>query len=231
MRAPGRAMGKAAYGALWCFVLVLPWDVFVNLPVVGSIPRIVGLVASAGGVLYVLARRSLTPLSWFHMFAALFVLWAGVSSFWSIDPEATRTRVITYLQLVVLVWLIWEIAWSSARQRALFQAYVVGASVAALVTIHNFLSGPLGAETGIARFTALNQDANELGLTLALAQRMAVATVPPAWHDSSFPHGFPRVGPRSARGTLDHSVDPRAAAAQGQSRVVRPRCRIARGRE
>src|SRR5438874_9072537 len=163
MRAASRAMGKAAYGALWCFVLVLPWDVFVNLPVVGSIPRIVGLVASAGGVLYVLARRSLTPVSWFHRFAALCVLWAGVSSFWSIDPEATRTRVITYLQLVVLVWLIWEIAWSSARQRALFQAYVVGASVAALVTIHNFLSGPLGAESGIARFTALNQDANELG--------------------------------------------------------------------
>jgi len=143
MRAAGKGMGKAAYGALWCFVLVLPWDVFVNLPVVGSIPRIVGLVASAGGVLYILARRSLTPLSWFHMFAGLFVLWAGVSSFWSIDPEATRTRVITYLQLVVLVWLIWEIAWSSARQRALFQAYVVGASVAALVTIHNFLSGAL----------------------------------------------------------------------------------------
>ena len=182
MRPAGRAMGKAAYGALWCFVLVLPWDVFVNLPVVGSIPRIVGLVASAGGVLYILARRSLTPLSWFHMFAGLFVLWAGVSSFWSIDPEATRTRVITYLQLVVLVWLIWEIAWSSARQRALFQAYVVGASVAALVTIHNFLSGALGPETGIARFTALNQDANELGLTLALG-------LPMAWYVSlSHPH-------------------------------------------
>src|SRR5439155_24044835 len=84
------------------------------------------------------------------MVAGLFVLWAGVSSFWSIDPEATRTRVITYLQLVVLVWLIWEMAWSSARQRALFQAYVVGASVAALVTIHNSLSGALGPETGIA---------------------------------------------------------------------------------
>src|SRR2546430_17119561 len=100
MRAPGRAMGKAAYGALWCFVLVLPWDVFVNLPVVGSIPRIVGLVASAGGVLYVLARRSLTPLSWFHMFAALFVVCAGVGTFRSVGPEATGDGVITHLPLV-----------------------------------------------------------------------------------------------------------------------------------
>src|SRR5437764_15458158 len=143
MRAAGRAMGKDAYGALWCFVLVLPWDVFVNLPVVGSIPRIVGLVASAGGVLYILARRSLTPLSWFHIFAGLFVLWAGVSSFWSIDPEATRTPVIQVPQLGVLVVLSREFAVSAARQRALFQAYVVGASVAALVTIPNLYSGAL----------------------------------------------------------------------------------------
>ncbi len=175
-------MGKAAYAGLWCFVLVLPWDVFVNLPVVGSVPRIVGLVASAGGVLYILARRRLTPLTWFHLSAVLFVLWAGVTSFWSIDPEETRTRVITYLQLLVLVWLIWEIAWSPARQRALFQAYVVGASVAALVVIYNFLAGGRGPETDIARFTALNQDANELGLTLALG-------LPMAWYVSlSHPH-------------------------------------------
>src|SRR5207248_9509704 len=100
MRAASRAMGKAAYGALWCFVLVLPWDVFVNLPVVGSIPRIVGLVASAGGVLYILARRSLAPLSWFHMFAGLFVLWGGVSGLWSLAPEAVGTGVIADLQLV-----------------------------------------------------------------------------------------------------------------------------------
>ena len=179
-----RDMAKAAFALLWCFVLVLPWDVFFILPVVGSIPRIIGLVASVVGVLYVLARQRVRPLSWFHLLAALFVLWAGLSSLWSIDAVATRTLFFTYLQLVVFAWLIWEVAWSPTRQRALLQAYVLGASIAALVTIRNYLAGATyfggGPQTDIARFAALNQDPNELGLTLALG-------LPMAWYVSLSP--------------------------------------------
>src|SRR3989442_10335863 len=83
------AMSKAAFWSLWCFVFVLPWDVLTKLPVVGSIPRLVGLAASAVGVLYILARRRGKLLSWFHAFAFLFLLWAGASSFLSIDPQET----------------------------------------------------------------------------------------------------------------------------------------------
>jgi len=168
---PG-AMSKAAFWALWCFVAVLPWDLFTYLPDFGSIPRLVGLVASAVGVLHILARRRVRSLSWFHVFAVLFVLWAGVSGLWSIDPEATRVRFMTYLQLVVLAWLIWEIAWSPERQRALLQAYVLGVCILAVATIYNYLSGvPLPNDP--KRFTALGFNANELGMTLALGLAMA----------------------------------------------------------
>jgi len=166
-------MSKAAFWSLWCFVFVLPWDVLTNLPVVGSIPRLVGLAASAVGVLYILARWRVRPLSWFHLFAVLFVLWAGATSLWSVDPEATQTVFLTYLQLLVLVWLISEIAWSPARQRALFQAYVLGAGVAAVLTIHDYLSGVIALDTVAGRFAALNQDPNDLGLTFALGLPMA----------------------------------------------------------
>jgi len=180
-------MSKAAFWALWCFILVLPWDVLTKLPVVGSIPRLVGLLASAVGVLYIVARRRVRPLTWFHVFAGLFVLWAGASGFWSIDPEATRTLFLTYLQLFVLAWLIWEVAWSPDRQRALLSAYVLGAGVAAIVTIHNYLSGAgVALEADAARFAALNQDPNELGLTLALG-------LPMAWYVS-----LSQAHPRSA---------------------------------
>jgi O-antigen ligase len=139
----------------------------------GSIPRLVGLVASAVGVLYILARRRVRPLSWFHVFAILFVLWAGVSSFWSTDPDATRTVFLTYLQLLVLLWLISEIAWSAGRQQVLFQAYVLGAGVAAVLTIRDYLSGVIALKIVAGRFAALNQDPNDLGLTLALGLPMA----------------------------------------------------------
>src|SRR2546429_7765016 len=88
------ALSKAAFACLWCFGFVLPWDVYAELPVVGSIPRLVGLVASTGGVLYIGARRRVRPLSWFHVFTGMFELWAAVSTLWSIDTEAKRTRVM-----------------------------------------------------------------------------------------------------------------------------------------
>jgi O-antigen ligase len=167
-------MSQAAFRALWGFVFVLPFDALAKLPILGSIPRLAGVVASAVGILHILARRRVRPLSWFHVFAVLFVLWAGVSSLWSIDPGATRTRFLTYLQLLALVWLIWEMAWSPERRRGLVQAYVLGAGVAAVATIHNYLSGQVVAlQTDAVRFSALNQDPNYLGVILALALPMA----------------------------------------------------------
>jgi O-antigen ligase len=169
-------MSQAAFYALWAFVFVLPWDPLANLPVLGSIPRIMGLVASAVGIVHILARRRVRPLSWFHVFTVLFVLWAGVSSFWSIDPDATHMRFVTSLQLLVLVWLIWEIAWSPERQRGLLQAYVLGVCVAALATIQNYVSGAAWLNywtVETSRYVALNQDPNELGVILALGLPMA----------------------------------------------------------
>jgi O-antigen ligase len=166
------ALSKAAFACLWCFVLVLPWDVYAELPVVGSIPRLVGLVASTVGVLYIGARRRVRPLSRFHWFTIVFVLWAAVSTLWSIDTEATRTRLMTYLQLTVLVWLIWEIAWSPQRTRALLGAYVLGVAVAAVDTIRDYLSG-VHAAGYAGRFNALSVNPNELGMTLAIGLPMA----------------------------------------------------------
>src|SRR5437667_3529886 len=164
-------MSNAAFRLLWCFVFVLAWDSFSGVPVFGSIPRLVGFGVSAFSVLYIVARRRIRPLCWFHVFAVLFVLWAGVSGFWSIDPDATRLRFLTYLQLVVLVWLIWEIAWSPERQRALLQAYVLGVSLAAVVTIRTYLLGVPALEG--TRYSAFSFNVNELGMRLALGLPMA----------------------------------------------------------
>ena len=174
-------MNRVAFWTLWCFVAVLPWDMYSDMPVVGSIPRLVGIVASGVGVLCILARRRVRPLSWFHVFMLLFVIWAGVSTLWSIDPATTLTRLMTYVQLALLVWLIWEIAPSPAHTRALLGAYVLGVSVAALATIRDYLSG-VHALGYAGRFTGLSVNPNELGMTMALG-------LPMAWYVSlSHPH-------------------------------------------
>src|SRR5713101_8011575 len=165
-------MSKAAFRFLWCFVFILPWEEVIRLPVFGSLPHLVGVVALGVGVLHILARRRFRTLSWFHLFGALFVLWSGLSGFWSIDPEATQHRFMTYLQLAVSVWLIWELAWTPERRQALLQAYVLGASVAAVGTVYSYLSGvPFAADP--VRFTALNENPNYFGLTLVFGLPMA----------------------------------------------------------
>ena len=165
-------MSRLAFWALWCFVAVLPWDMYTDLPVVGSIPRFVGLVASGVGMVYILARRRVRPLTWFHVLMLLFMLWAALSMLWSIDQSATATRLMTYVQLGVLVWLIWEVAPSPQRARALLGAYVVGVSIAALATIRDYLSG-VHAAGYAGRFNGLSVNPNELGMTLALGLPMA----------------------------------------------------------
>jgi len=174
-------MSTVAFAVLCCFTFVVPWEEFITLPVIGSVAHLVGLVASAVGVFHILARRRIRPPSWFHVFAVLFVLWAGVSNFWSIDPEATRSRFLTYLQLAALVWLIWEIAGTPERGRTLLAAYVLGAGVAAVATVYNYLSGA-SFDFEATRFTALNENPNDLGLALVLG-------LPMAWYLSlSQPH-------------------------------------------
>ena len=41
---------------------------------------------------------------------ASFVALSAVSVFWSTDVESTLTRIGTYSQLLIAVWLIWELA-------------------------------------------------------------------------------------------------------------------------
>src|SRR3989441_2825287 len=65
----------------------------------------------------------------------------------------------------------------------------------------------------------------------APAQRVDVATLPPARDHSDSPHGIPRGCPGSARSPRDHSVDARTPARPNQGCPVCTRCRVAPARE
>jgi len=58
--------------------------------------------------------------------------------FWSINPERTAARALTFAQLAVMVWLIWDSCRTAARQTWLLRAYVAGAAVASLLTITRY---------------------------------------------------------------------------------------------
>jgi len=175
----GSALDRFAYVVLCAFVFDLPWGEYV--PQLGGLVLgtwigllAVGVIALRTAVTW--RRRILSPL---HYWMLSLVAWSALSIFWTLDWDSTVTRVGTYLQVLTMVWLIWELAVTEARVVGLLQSYVFGALVASTGTIYNFMAGRTAAqfaatipgkvvwETYRYSFAFLNED--DLGLVLALS--------------------------------------------------------------
>jgi O-antigen ligase len=165
-------MNRLAFAVLWLFVFAVPMEDSIAFESVGTISRIFGIAAMIIGLLAILQRARLRPLAAFHGYAFGFVMLGALSVTWSIDTEGTLGILSTYVQLALAVWLIWEIARTEKHQRALMQAYVIGASVSAIATIRVFLTEGIASQQ---RFAAEGFNANDLGAMLVLA-------IPLAWY-------------------------------------------------
>jgi len=175
-------MSVLAWRVLWLLVLTIPLENIVTLPGVGSITRLVGLMAIAAGIGALAARPRLRRPVGFHIAAILFVTWAALTLFWTADVDQSATRASTYVQVLGVALLIWQFAPDEPRQHKLMSAYVCGAAIAVLWTIVNGLTGStaflLTGKAGYEyeeRYVISGTDPNDLGLTLALA-------VPLAWY-------------------------------------------------
>jgi O-antigen ligase len=165
-------MTSLAYAALWVFVFIVPWENIILISGIGTIGRLMGMIAVGFAVMAALMSGRVRRPQPFHVAAALFVIWAGIGVFRTVDEGRAIGKFGTYFQLFVVLWMIWELAPSFRHQRGLLLAYVLGAYVAAINTIMVYRS-LLG--TNVRRFSAQNFDPNDLGMTLALA-------IPMAWY-------------------------------------------------
>ena len=112
-----------------------------------------------------------------HLVILLFVLWNGLSILWTIDVDNTLERVTTYLQLIGLIYILWDLYHTQSRIAAALQVYVLGCYVSIWSTLHNYFIGA-EVDTGgdlYSRYGATNFDPNDLSLILAIG-------VPFAWH-------------------------------------------------
>ena len=164
-------MTSAAFGALWIFIFALPWENVFVIPGLGTISKLMGIIALGCAALAAVVSGRLRHLNRFHVAALVFLLWAGTSVFRATYSDLAVIKFKTYVQLFAVLWIIWELAPDIRRQRGLLTAYVFGSYVAALLTI---FVRPTVAHTS-TRFAAEGFDPNDLGMTLALA-------IPMAWH-------------------------------------------------
>ncbi|MEP7227129.1 MAG: O-antigen ligase family protein [Gemmatimonadales bacterium] len=167
-------MPAIGFVAVWMVVFAIPWENVLILPGVGTITRLLGMIAVGITLCVILVRGRLRKPGPFHWLALVFLLYSCASIYWTIDREETATRVWINLQLAALLWLIWEASSTATRRAALMQAYVFGAWVTCYQTYGMFRAG-IGRVAGTRFAASENFNPNDMGFLLVLA-------LPMAWH-------------------------------------------------
>ena len=169
-------MRRIAFMLLALFVFTVPWEYSLNLgEPLGNIARIAGVLVLLAAIPALLqAGRVRVPgvVQWLTL--ALY-LWYCCTLFWSIDADATLDRMRGSFQVMISVWLVWELAESAEDLRMLLRAFVAGAWVLFALTTAMYLS--LSNAASQARFAAEGQDPNDTARYLAMALPFAALLV------------------------------------------------------
>ena len=161
---------RIAFALLWLFVWILPLTEATEIPGVGTISKIVGLAALIAGAVAVAARRQIRVLGAVHGTMALLILWSAVTLVWSVSPDLTMQRFMTYCQLFALVVLIWELCVEEADVLQILSAFVLGTILPALTTLMAFLPGQ---GTLTERAAVAGYDPDNMAFMLAISLPIA----------------------------------------------------------
>jgi O-antigen ligase len=165
-------MRVVAFWLSLVFVFTIPWEEVVRLGSFGTIGRLVGVLLAGFWVFTVVATNKIRKPHPFHAIFFLFIVWHVLSVLWTIDVNGTVGRLQAYIQLVVMVYIIWDLYITPTAVMRGLQAYVLGAYVAIGSLMSNYFAG---TQVYYGRFSATGFDANNIGIIMALG-------VAPAWY-------------------------------------------------
>ena len=170
-------MRKLAFWLSLALVFVVPWENIISVAALGTLGKAIGLLVGVFWVATIVLTGQLRKPQLFHWAVLLFILWNGLTIFWSVGLGYTEMSFKTYLQLGVLVYIFWDLYRTPDALNAGLQAYVLGAYVSLGSLLYKYLIS--GGAVYTERLSADNFNANDLGLILALG-------LPMAWHLAVF---------------------------------------------
>jgi len=173
-------MRRIVYLLMLAMVFTLPWENVLSLPGLGRVSKLIGLLAAATWVLSVLISGRFREPRATHFLALLFVVWNGLSMLWTVDGAATQGRVITYAQLLGLMFVIWDTVDTMPRVRATLTAYLAGSYLTVLALLVGYVVRGAASER-YGRVTLGTFHPNDVGLILAVSVPVAayLMWVPP----------------------------------------------------
>lgn len=168
-RAPTRRLTprSAAFWLLMAFAASVPLEDIGHLGPLGSAAKVAGIAAAAGGAYALFTDLPMRRVALTHFLFGLFVVWVVLSYFWTTDPSLTLNRGVTFVELLILAWLIWQETRSTQACESLMLAYVAGATAGCIESIatHHSIHG------GVGRLSV--GDPNSFGVSVVIAMVMA----------------------------------------------------------
>lgn len=158
---------------LLCVVTFLvPWEEILRIPGFKTLVFVASAAALAMASVAVVSRFRMKRLPLALVMLAVFVCWSFVSYLWSADPEATLSRVLTYLSLLLFTWLIWEFVDSRPKRLWLLRSYLLGCCVTLVLLFESYLASksvfsPASALEGL-RYKGGGLDQNTLAFLLTV---------------------------------------------------------------
>lgn len=171
-------MRSVTYVASLLFIFIIPWEGVLELPGLGTAAKLIGFALAGIWVATIIFTGQFRKPGPFHVAVILFTLWNAVSIFWSADPDRTVTHTRTWIQLLIMVLILWDLYTTRAALLAGLQAFILGEFVAIGKALGNFLSGNV-YYSHYQRFSPAGQtNPDGFGFILALG-------IPVAWYLAS----------------------------------------------
>jgi O-antigen ligase len=166
-------MPRLTFGLLLIYSFAVPWEYSLDLgEPFGNVARIAGILLLLFSAPWLLMCRTVRRPGLLQWLVLAFYLYFVCSYFWTVDQVATLEKIRSYFQVMMAVWLVWELAETAGQLRAMLQAFVAGCWVLAILTFMDFTSASAVA-AGQVRFVATGQDPNDVARFLDLGFPLA----------------------------------------------------------
>lgn len=164
-------MRRIAFYFLFLLVFTIPWQGIVVIPGIGTFSRLIGFASLGVALLVIILYKRVSEFPLIIIFMVLFITWNLFTYLWSIHPPRTFSRIITYSQLLAMVWLIWELCRDKNDGLLIMQAYILGAYIAIVDMLLNYFTG----QSDSFRIVATGFNPNWLAISFGIG-------IPVAWH-------------------------------------------------
>jgi O-antigen ligase len=187
-------MQKLTVGLLMLFAFAVPWEYALDLgEPFGNVARVTGILLLLAVVTSVLSTgRMRTPgmVQWLVLALYLYFAW---SYFWTVEAQGTIEKMRAYFQVMMIAWIVWEVARTPVHLRWMLRAMVAGCWVLAILTWVEFSSA---SAVGQIRFAAEGQDPNDVArfLDLGFAPAALLFTTERSWPARALAIGYVPAG-------------------------------------